>query len=377
MHIRLQAIRCKPLIVLLLSLLYLGVIGAANRTTWAQESAAPEANKSAPHIAVLLPTESPAFARAADAVRRGVLEAYRVQPLTLAVVIYTTSDDAAQTLKRYQQALDAQAQLVIGPLTRSAVNALASSDAVAVPTLALNSPDSEVTRDNLYFFGLQIESDARLMAQLADDQGHHRALILTGKGPLTARLAQAFAHTWRAQGNSIAREVAIGNDPAEFAKLREQVNALNADMVFAALEAQPAKLARAYLGPSLPIYATSLVHTGNDPISRLDLAGIIFADMPWLVAPDDPAVMTYARPDLGELSFELQRFYALGIDAYRIARELLRHQPELSELDGVTGRITLERNHRVVRTPVAAQFVQGEVRALSDPSRPSAPAHEQ
>ena len=37
---------------------------------------------------------------------------------------------------------------------------------------------------------------------------------------------------------------------------------------------------------------------------------------------------------------EFQRFYALGIDAYRIAQELLNPRPEHSPLDGVTGFIT-------------------------------------
>lgn len=375
--------RVTALVVLLVSLLYLALLDAGNRTARAQETDTPSSPEDAqaletspqptgsPHIAVLLPTESSAFGRAADAVRQGVLEAYRVQPAPLPIIVYATGDDPNNVARRYRSAVDAQARVVIGPLARSAVTTLVQSNAVTVPTLALNSADAASASRTLYFFGMQTENEARQMAELAATQGHKRALVVYGKGQLTQRLAQTFMNDWRAGGREVAHEVQFSGDVAELAKLRDQLGTLAADCAFVALEAQQAKLARAYIAPSLPIYATSLVNTGNDAIARLDLNGVAFADMPWLLAADDPAVLAYTHPDSGLLNFELQRFYALGIDAYRIARELLKAQPELDALDGVTGYIALGRGNVLVRHPRAAQFFEGELRLMPDERTPA------
>jgi hypothetical protein len=81
-------------------------------------------------------------------------------------------------------------------------------------------------------------------------------------------------------------------------------------------------------------------------------------------------VLSYERLDPAQANVEFQRFYALGIDAYRVAQNLLKPDSEFEPLDGVTGRITLGRDRRFTREAVPAQFVQGETRLLSDPSAP-------
>jgi len=93
--------------------------------------------------------------------------------------------------------------------------------------------------------------------------------------------------------------------------------------------------------------------------NEVDLAGVRFLDMPWLLQPDHPAVMVYPRPAFGG-AVELDRFYALGIDAFRIARSLLAGKSEAA-LDGVTGRLTLGRDRHYVRALTAAQFNDGRL----------------
>ena len=93
-----------------------------------------------------------------------------------------------------------------------------------------------------------------------------------------------------------------------------------------------------------------------------ELNGVTFLDMPWLLLPDHPAVLSYARPE--QANMEFQRFYALGIDAYRIAQWLANPRDDFAPLDGVTGTISMDRERRLQREPVAAQFAQGEVRVL-------------
>lgn len=363
--------RSPALLLLAAWLLCLGGFAAGNGGASAQERDANQTNQAGPHIAVLLPLKSSALARPAEAVRRGVWEAHRVHAgAGLPIVVHATTDDPFDTLQAYERAVQQGAQLVIGPLTRSAVSALAGSALVSVPTLALNAPESDAPLPpDLYVFGLQVENEAKQLAQLAADQGRGRALVVSADNALSKRLSQAFAEEWKRRGNELVEQFAFTAEAAQLAKLRDVLAVGSADMVFLALDAKQAKLIRSYLGLSMPIYATSLAHTAGDPLARLELNGVYFVDMPWLLAPDHPAVLSYARPDEAQANMEFQRFYALGIDAYRIGQELLMSASEGATLDGVTGYITLDRDRRFVRELIAAQFQQGETRVLAETRR--------
>ncbi len=360
--------RRTALLALLASLLYCAPFGPGNSIALAQQPAT-DASRAGPHIALLLPLKSGPFTRAADAVRRGAWEAHKVQPAPgLGLVVYATSDDAFDIMQEYQKAVAQDARLVIGPLTRSAVSALANSTVVTVPTLALNAPEGDAPLpSNLFVFGLQVENEARQVASLAAQQGRRRALVVSARNALSKRLHDAFAEEWQRRGNQVVEEFAFTSDAAELGKLRDALAVGSADMVFLALDAQQSKSIRSYLGLSMPIYATSLVNAGSDQLGLLELNGVTFVDMPWLLLPDHPAVMTYARPDAA--STEVLRFYALGIDAYRVAQALLNPREASITIDGVTGTITMDRERRVVREPIAAQFVQGEIRVLADEQR--------
>jgi len=358
-----------PVIVLLIArLLCLCAIALGNAGAFAQQPDAAPLSQPGPHIAVLLPLKSSALARPAEAVRRGVWEAHRVHAGSgLPLVVYATGEDPFDVSQAYERAVQQEARLIIGPLTRSTVSALAGSNLVTVPTLALNAPETDAPLpQDLYIFGLQIENEAKQLAQLAAQQGRRRALIVAGDGALSKRLSQGFRDEWERQGKELAEQFTYTTDPGELGRLRDMLAQGSADMAFLALDAKQAKLIRSFLGLSLPIYATSLVHTGTDALARLELNGVYFVDMPWLLAPDHPAVLSYARPE--QTNLEFQRFYALGIDAYRIAQELLKSHAE-STLDGVTGTIVLDREHRLVREPMAAQFQQGEARVLAESRR--------
>jgi outer membrane PBP1 activator LpoA protein len=359
--------RRTALLALLGSLLYCAAFGPGNSPGFAQQTAGDQAG-SGPHIALLLPLKSGPFARLAEAVRRGAWEAHRVHAGGgLPLVVYSTSDDAFDIMQTYQKAVAQGAQLVIGPLTRSAVSALANSTMVSVPTLALNAPEGDAPLPSyLYVFGLQVENEAKQVAALAAQQGRRRALVVSARTGLSKRLSQAFTEEWLRRGNEVSEEFSYTSDAAELGKLRDMLAVASSDMVFLALDGQQSKLMRSYLGLSMPIYATSLVNASSDALAHLELNGVIFVDMPWLLLPDHPAVLSYARPDSAAADLEFQRFYALGIDAYRIAQGLIGPRADAAPLDGVTGTIIVDRERRVLREPVVAQFTQGETKILFD-----------
>jgi outer membrane PBP1 activator LpoA protein len=196
--------------------------------------------------------------------------------------------------------------------------------------------------------------EARQAARLAFREGRRSAYIVTGDSPLLKRLHAAFNDEFAKQGGNIVAEFAYNTSPAELARLKQAVELRVADMVFLALDARQARLVRTYLEP-LAVYASSQIYTGETgPAASIDLAGITFLDMPWLLQRDHPAVMIYPRQDFrGEV--DLERLYALGIDAWRIGQALLARQSDLT-IDGVTGKLTAGHDGQFTRELVAARI---------------------
>lgn len=313
------------------------------------------------HIALLLPLNSASFGPAAEAVRQGAIAAARMQiPAVLPLQVYPTNDRPEDIVSAYRQALQAGAKIVVGPLTRNAVTALAKSGLVTVPTLALNYPEGEVALpENLYLFGLTAEGEARNAARRAFDDGRRSALTVTANTPLAKRMQQAFADAWLEMGGKLTGQVVIPAEQTRYPALRDKVARHPAEMIFLAADASLARMVRPYLDANTPTYATSMVFGGNREIGQnVDLNGVIFSEMPWLLVPDHPAVMIYPRAD--NFTIEQQRLYALGIDAFRLATVLAKNpQPgEGAILDGVTGQISLVA-HQFTREMTLAQFQEG------------------
>jgi len=339
-----------PVWLFLVAALY--VSGFAHATP---EEPAAKKEKPAPHIALLLPLKSADFGRAAETVQRGFLAAASSQPPILPVRVYGCVDERNDIVALYQYAIENGARAVAGPLTRNGVAALAADADIDVPTLALNSGLADEA-DKLYFFGLTVETEARQVAQLAQEAGLHHAFIVNSGTPLSTRLAQAFAEEWKTLGGSIEKEIPYRDNPAVLADLP----ATAGNMVFLAADTDKARLLRPYLNIALPVYATSQLFGGNaDALINYDLNDVRFVDMPWLLQPDHPAVMVYPRPN-PPLAPDMERLYALGIDAFRLLQIMLDNSHHAGlPLDGVTGRIRLSGDQQFQREAVPALFTQG------------------
>lgn len=345
-------------------LLYWALFAIATGTSLAQGTA----EVAEPHIAVILPLQSASFGRHADSVRLGILAAIGAdQASGTKLHVYATTEDPQQILDAYQRAISSGAKAVVGPLTRNGVTTLAHSGIVSVPTLALNVPEGEIILPrNLYVFGLQLEAEARQVAQLAFEQRGRRVFLVAGDSPLDNRIAQAFLAEWAALKGEVAGQFPYTTEPSGLARLRDQLTESRADLVFLTMGATRVRFLRSYLGSSLPVYATSQVLASiSDTMANYDLEGVRFLDMPWLLQPDHPAVLSYLRADAQPAALDQERFYALGIDAYRLIQELLHPHRNTEPLDGVTGTIKLGDAQQFQRTLVPAQFTQGAARPTS------------
>jgi len=310
-----------------------------------------------PFIGLLLPLNAPEFSRAADAVRLGCQAALVLADKRAPVQVLRTDAQTPSILAEYEAAVQRGAAVMIGPLTRSGVTALAASGHVGVVTLALNVADGDAPMPpRLYTFGLSVETEARAVARSAFARGLRESAVVEASTLLAKRVARAFADEWLSLGGRISDVREFGSR-ADLVELRRGLADSQAQLIFLAAEADQARTVRPYLNNQIPVFATSQVNDGkNDALVNGDLNGVRFVDMPWLVQPDHAAVMVYPR--LAGLSTELQRFYALGIDSCRIADELLSGQQTIS-LDGVTGKISYRGGSALLREPVQAVFRDG------------------
>lgn len=308
-----------------------------------------------PHIALLLPVDSSTFHRHAEALRDGFLAASKTPELpTLLIRVYAVGEDAKQAVASYKQAVSTGARLVIGPLVRNAATAVAKGD-ISVPTLILNTPEGALPdRPKLYVLSLQIETEAQQAAQTAFRDGRRNAYTVTGESQLLRRSNRAFIEEFVKLGGRHVGEFLYNNSPAELSRLRLEVESRKSDMAFLSLNAPQARAVRPTLG-TLSLYASSQSYDGDvQPGALVDLAGIRIFDMPWLLQRDHPAVMIYPRPSVvGDP--DLERLYALGIDAWRIGQILLKPHTDIA-IDGVTGKLTLDRDRQFTRELVSLRL---------------------
>ncbi|MGH8751674.1 MAG: penicillin-binding protein activator, partial [Burkholderiales bacterium] len=328
----------------------------------------PEAPK--PHIALILPLKSEAYGNAAEVTREGFMAAANQRGGTLLPIkIYATTEKTDEILSAYQLAMAAQAQIVVGPLTRDGVSALAHSGMVRVPTIALNLPnDYSALPANLFTLSLHVENEARQVAAIAAQEDRRKALIITADAPLSQRMQLAFTDAWLKLNGAVVRVLVYTSDPEGLQILKQAVTISSADIIFLALDARQARQVRPYLELNASIYATSQVFSGNtqSPLN-FDLNGVRFVDMPWVLQADHPAVMVYPHTK-NPVTVELDRLYALGIDAFRITQDFLNARPGLGyTLDGLTGLITLDAGNQFVRDLLPAIFYQGQAVLLYEP----------
>lgn len=308
-------------------------------------------------IALLLPLRSEGLGRAADALRAGFMAGLERDSKGFDVSVVETGDLPQEVLSAYVKAQE-QNDMVVGPLARSAVTAIAGSLLVEKPTIALNHP--ELRGDprippQLLVIGLSIEDEAQQVAEwAARENPSAKALVIAGNSSWQKRIAGAITSQWQRLGLAVREH---GLTPlngylqdAELVALRSRLQGEPPGVLFAALDPdQVRQLKIALAGPPLgdiPLYGTSSLNPGRSmyrPGPELD--GVRLLDLPWLVQRDHPAVMAYPQPesrDEARLSPDMERLYALGIDAFRIAREIARQPQRRFQLDGVTGQLTID-----------------------------------
>ncbi len=317
---------------------------------------APAAEKAAPaamsgKIALLLPLQSPVYGKAAQAVLAGFVAAHGTAAEKPDVQIYNTGS-AEETQEAYRKAVYEGAQWVVGPLTRDEVAAVAAGG-ISIPTLALNQAEGVAQQDKLVMLALSAEQEARQVARAVRALGLQTAQVIVADTPLNNRVAAAFTAEWKSLDGTVGAQFNIP-EPGKLAELKAAAGAKPADMIFLAANASQAKQARPYLDAAIPTYGVSQVYDGETKsLQNLDLVAVRFVDMPWLLEPETAETASLHAAAAEFKSVDLQRLFALGVDAYRLLPRLQAKSAGKVVLEGVTGKLVYENNMLVRELPMA------------------------
>jgi len=351
-------------------------------------------------IALLLPLSGRTEA-AGHAIQNGFFGAYFSTATGLdeqqTVRVYDVNNEGGASAA-YATAVADGAEFVIGPLLRNNVIELANDILVPVPVLTLNYlPDDTLAPPGLYQFALAPEDEARSAAQRALADGFTRAVALVPGNDWGRRVLSSFTTEFEALGgtlmdhrsytpgiqdfsNTIEDLMALSGSFRRYQRLRANLGGAlqyeprrrqDSEVIFLAANAAAGRLLKSQLkfhySGELPVYSTSSIHA-MDGRSNSDLNGIMFADAPWIVAPQSwienlPALYSEFWPEERRLG----RLHAMGYDAYQLIAALYTARTgPMQEIDGATGKLSLDQDGRIQRKLAWAQFQSGEPIAMPD-----------
>ena len=296
-------------------------------------------------IALVLPLDEPAFARAASAVRDGFFDAARAAGASANCIVIAHGRDGVVGAFRLARAKGVR--VAVGPLVRDDLKQLAVADADLPWTLALNQLDDGTRLPAaIYSFPLTVESDGRTLARRALASGAHSIDVVEGDSPLMKRLAGSFAAEWTDGGGRAPSAFRFDAAPEALSGLRRALARDTPDAVLLAVNGERAALAKPFIG-AIDAYASGLVFERPSLAVARDLDGVRVVEIPWLLTPDAPEFKVFEHREFDSAS--LARLYALGLDAYRIAASFDNGPPARFDLAGATGHITLGRGREFQR----------------------------
>lgn len=353
-------------------------------------------------FALLLPLHGPTGG-AALSVQDGFMTAYYQSPVADRPLVRVYDTSATTAAAAITQAMQDGATFIIGPLTREAVLGAADLAIQRPPILALNFlPEGHPTPSNFYQFALSPEDEARDAARRILADGHREGVVLVPIGDWGTRVLNAFEQEMQADGGKVFASAQLDTSDTDYSDSVTQVLGIqdsrerhrrleellgmklafeprrrgDIQYLFTPAQADVERLLRPQLrfhyAGDIPTYATSAAFV-PDPQANQDLEGLIFPDMPWMLGGGQAeAVRDAANAAWPTGGPRRDRLFAFGYDAYRLAM-VLRTPGAPVQIDGLTGELTLDAQHRIHRELNWAQVHNG-VAQLLPPASTSASA---
>jgi hypothetical protein len=347
-------------------------------------------------VALLMPI-SGKLSSAGLSLREGFMTAFYQTPAAqrLHIRFYDTAELGIAAA--VAQASRDGAELIVGPLARDAVSAAASIGGARPPILALNFlPAGNPVPPAFYQFALSPEDEAREAARRVLADGRHDGVALVPTGEWGARVLAAFSQELQAGGGVLLSQASFDAAAHDYSPEITQVLRISdsrardkrlesvlgmklefeprprgdLEFIFAASPVNTARLLlpqlRFHFVGGIPTYATSDSFEPH-PSANQDLEGLMFPDMPWMLGGElADSVRDAARAAWPTGGQYRSRLYAFGFDAYLLAAAL-HAQGGIAQLDvqGLTGRLTLDAERRVHRELVWGSIHNGQPRVIA------------
>jgi outer membrane PBP1 activator LpoA protein len=312
------------------------------------------------------------------AVRDGFIAAYLQQNAAMRPQLKIYDVAAESVGAAYSRAITEGAGFVVGPLTKEDVAAVAGVSSGQTPVLALNFlNDSMTPAHNFYQFALLPEDEARIVARRVVADGKLAGVCIVPIGEWGNRVAAAFADELKSLGGTVLDSQRYEPSQPDFSDIIKQIlqvkavkgepstHRTDATFVFmAATTAGPARLIipqlKFYFAGDVPVYSTSDSFE-PDPSANADIDGLLFPDMPWMIANDPVTaqIRDGVRAAWPARTARRDRLYAFGFDAYRLVPSLRANSPGLSAIAGVSGKLHLDDHNRIRRDLEWAQIKGG------------------
>ena len=317
------------------------------------------------HIAILLPTYSAGLTKISETITKGIFLARAADKKTLLpIASYSLEYDSLDKLQlTYEKAVQKGAKAIIGPLTKKAVKKLVTTNLNFVPTICLNVvPETEEIDKNIFLFGLQIENEAKKLAKLAFSEGGRKILTVAEDSSVYQRFLRSVENEWLSQSGEIIAQFSYTDLNNDMSRINELLEDTEADTILIAVSPDAAQSLRPYLGTRLPIYAPSIIHTSRiDKLRMHDLEEVRFLEMPWIIDKKSKFVTGRGKGQ----SLQLERFYALGIDAYQITSMIVSDPLNIpNTIQGRSGIITFSYP-LFIRDGKPAKFTGGKIKPIA------------
>lgn len=353
----------------------------------------------APDRIVLALPLSGSLANIGTAIMDGFLASYYTHRQPESRQRIETFDTAKQNMANLYKRLELESELslktlVVGPVTKTELNALSNNEMIPITTLALNNSEEAVHQPSLYLFGLDPRQEMEQLAKGMREQGLQRIAIIAPEGDRNSELINHFAESLSLTGGHIVAQAKYGENRAlatsvaqllstakssergrqarqatrlKLETIPQRRNDIDAILMLADHDTgkQIKPLLAFNFAKDIPVFATSSVHQIGQRDNNSDLSGVQFVDIPWVFTRSNPLrdQIDKARE---KKSAHYSRFYALGADAFLLAPRLsiLREIPN-SHVQGLTGKLNIKPNGEIMRELQWATYRRGKASPIN------------
>ncbi|MGL4476303.1 MAG: penicillin-binding protein activator [Shewanella sp.] len=338
-------------------------------------------------IAVLLPL-SGKFAALADPVRQGIMAAFLAAPER--GINLKFFDTAVSATTAYEQAVNAKAEFIIGPLLPSAVdevNRLQHS----IPQLYLNHTEQQVSGKDQYFFALSPSEEASDGANRLYHNGIRHPLVLVSDDSTSKRMAESFAQTWQQLSHTkaeihyyqagdkmkLAVQQALGvkDSQERIARIKQLLGTKveadfrsrqDVDAIYMISGPNDLSLLKPFIDVNVsvfstpaPLYTSSRSRLEGDR-NAIEFNNLTVSDIPWLIAPTEETKAVSALFPRWQNS--QKRLFAMGYDSLSLVDKLVQMRAFSGyQYQGLTGNLSVQADGKIIRHLSWGKYQQGSL----------------